>query len=142
VNSTQPAGPNSHPLTAKQTCYLCIRFSFSLVQSSGTNDAVRAARKPIFISVFEQGGANPSLSAKPATLSERGQPLDEPFLADMLLTDRAKSMKEILDRALLLGERLKIEEKLRRLVIGGGVATLDFGLDLAPDAFTPPRYRQ
>jgi hypothetical protein len=72
----------------------------------------------------------------------RTQPFDEPFLADMLLTDRVKSTKEVLDRTSFLGDRLKIEEKPRRLVIGRSVAPLDFGLDLAPDAFTPPCYRQ
>lgn len=89
---------------------------------------------------------NPSLSAKLTprrdTLFQCSQPFDEPFLADMFLTDRVKSTKEVPDRASFLGDRLKIEEKPRRLVIGRSVAPLDFGLDLAPDAFTPPRYRQ
>ena len=60
----------------------------------------------------------------------------------MLLTDRVKSTKEVLDRTSFLGDRLKIEEKCRRLVIGCAVAPLDLGLDLAPDAFTPLSYRQ
>ena len=38
--------------------------------------------------------------------------------------------------------RLEIAQKFCRLVIGSGAAAFDFGLDLAPDAFTPPRYRQ
>jgi hypothetical protein len=54
------------------------------------------------------------------------------------LREAMNSMEEVLDRASLLGERLKIEEKLHRLVIGRSVAPLDFGLDLAPDA--SPRF--
>jgi hypothetical protein len=92
------------------------------------------------------GGSNPSLSARLTpgrdTLFQCSQPFDEPFLAGMLLTNRVKSTKEVLDRASLLGDRLKIDEKPRRLVVGRSVAPFDFGLDLAPDAFIPPRYRQ
>ena len=84
----------------------------------------------------------PVLFPERDTLFQYSQPFDEPLLADMFLTDRVNSMEEVLDHASLLGERLKIEEKLHRLVIGRSVAPLDFGLDLAPDAFTPPRYRQ
>src|ERR1700676_2818370 len=51
----------------------------------------------------------------------------------MLLTDRVKSAKEVLDRTSFLGDRVKIGEKPRRLVIGRSVAPLDFGLDLALD---------
>ena len=68
------------------------------------------------------------------------QPFDEPFLADMLLTDRVKSTKEVLDRAAFPGDRLKIKEKSHRPVIGRRVAPLDCGLDLTPDAFTSPCY--
>jgi len=42
----------------------------------------------------------------------------------------------------LLGDRLEIEQKSRRLVIGRGAAPLDFGIDLAPDALASPRDRQ
>src|ERR1700722_12038229 len=85
---------------------------------------------------------SPPSSPRRDALFQCCQPFDESFLADMLLTDRVKSTKEVLDRTSFLGDRLKIEEKCRRLVIGCAVAPLDFGLDLAPDAFTPLRYRQ
>jgi hypothetical protein len=60
----------------------------------------------------------------------------------MAFVDRAKSMMEVLDCASLLGDRLKVAEKARRLVISSGIAPFDFGFDLAPDAFSPPSYRQ
>ena len=59
----------------------------------------------------------------------------------MSLTDRAKSAKEVLDRAALLGDRLEIEQKACRLVVAARVAALDFALDLAPAALTPSRDR-
>ena len=41
-------------------------------------------------------------------LSQSRQPLDQPFLSAMLLSDRAWSVEEIVDRALLLGDRHEV----------------------------------
>ncbi len=58
------------------------------------------------------GGSNPSLSAKfirgRAILSDCRQPFDEPLLLDVPPADFVKSAKEVLDRALFLGERPEI----------------------------------
>ena len=50
-------------------------------------------------------------------LSQSRQSFDQPSLSAMLLPDRAQSAKEVIDRALLLGDRLEIEEQERRLVV-------------------------
>lgn len=67
------------------------------------------------------------------------QPFDEARLADVPFADRAEPAGEILTRTLFPGDNAQIMQKACRLVISSGVAAADFGLDLTPDAFAPPR---
>jgi hypothetical protein len=39
------------------------KIPVALVQTGGANGTAKSKQKPLFISVFQQGGANPSLSA-------------------------------------------------------------------------------
>ncbi|MDX8446517.1 hypothetical protein [Mesorhizobium captivum] len=55
----------------------------------------------------------------------------------MALTDRLKPEAEFLDTVLFFCERQEIGKKGCCLVISGGIASPDFVLDVAPDAFAP-----
>ena len=82
---------------------------------------------------------SPSLTSTRRALSYCRQPFDEALLPGMPFADRAEPAGEILTRALFPGDHAQVMQKACRLVISSGVAPPDFGLDLAPDAFTPPR---
>jgi hypothetical protein len=55
--------------------------------------------------------------------------------------DRKESTGEILKRTSSFGDRAQVAEKACRIVVAGCAATLDFGLDLVPDAFPSSRDR-
>src|SRR5208282_3520250 len=59
----------------------------------------------------------------------------------MSLADRPQALGEIRRGAVLFGERPKIREQARRLVVAGRISARDLSLDLAPDAFAPSRDR-
>lgn len=69
-----------------------------------------------------------------APLGHGRQPFDETPLPGMPLADFVKPPAEFGQSASRLGNGTEIEKKTGSLVIAGGVAALDFGFHLLPDA--------